>query len=261
MKYFLILFASIFSIACRETPKPAVATDSANPINQELQYPQALHNVLEAHGGLDSWRRQRTLSFTINDEDGAETQTIDLYSRKDKIEGPNYTLGYDGNEVWLHDPDDMYEGDPVFYHNLMFYFYAMPFVTADDGILYGAARDLQFDGKTYPGVSIRYETGVGSSPKDEYYLYFDPETHVMAWLGYTVTYFSDTASEDVHWLRYDDWKMVDGLLLPASITWYNYEGRKIKDPRNTVAFDEINLSEAPNPDVFYDAPAGASEIE
>ena len=61
-----------------------------------------------------------------------------------------------------------YEGNPKFYYNLMFYFYAMPFILADDGIKYTDAEPLVFEGKSYPGIKISYEAGVGESPEDEY---------------------------------------------------------------------------------------------
>ena len=53
----------------------------------------------------------------------------------------------------------------------MFYFYAMPFILADDGIIYEDVAALKFEGKSYPGIKISYESGVGESPEDEYILY------------------------------------------------------------------------------------------
>ena len=120
--------------------------------------------------------------------DGKETHTTNLYSRKDRIDASNFSMGFDGEQVWLLDENGNYKGDPVFYHNLIFYFYAMPFILADNGIVYGETEDLVFQGKRYPGIRISYEVGVGTSYKDEYFIHYDPETYQMTWLGYTVTY-------------------------------------------------------------------------
>jgi len=81
--------------------------------------------------------------------------------------------------------DSTSNGNPEFYYNVMFYFYAMPFVLADDGIIYGDIAPLEFEGTAYPGISISYKEGVGSSSKDEYFIYYNPETYQMAikWLG------------------------------------------------------------------------------
>ena len=73
-------------------------------------------------------------------------------------------------------------------------FLTMPFVLADDGINYQDVEPLVFEGKTYPGIQISYESGVGESSEDEYKVYYDPETNKMTWLGYTVTYFSKEKS-------------------------------------------------------------------
>ncbi len=257
MRNLLFFIALVFVVACKENPK-----ESPNPaeMSTEIQdpdpYPQSLQEVFEAHGGLNLWRKQRTLSFRMPHGEAFEVHTIDLYSRKDHIQGRGYSLGFDGEKVWINDTGSAFEGDPEFYHNLMFYFYAMPFVLADDGIEYGPADALEFDGKTYPGIGISYQTGVGSSPKDQYYLYYHPETHRMAWLGYTVTYFSDSPSQDIHWIRYNDWQEVSGLLLPANITWYDHEGRVMKEPRDTVTFEQAALSEKSKDAGFYQMPEG-----
>ena len=213
--------------------------------------------VLDAHGGLDRWKEQRTLRYTMPDEGGSETQTIDLYSRMDRTESDGFSMGFDGTNVWTLDPEKAYEGNPEFSHNLMFYFYAMPFVLADDGIQYGETEPLVFEGREYPGISISYSTGVGASPKDEYYLHYDTDTGRMAWLGYTVTYFSGEDSDNIRWIHYNDWEEVNGLLLPRSMTWHEYEGREIKGPKGTATFEDIELSEQPLPESFYDMPENA----
>ena len=216
--------------------------------------PEALTEILNAHGGLDQWNKQRTLSYKLPKGDITETHTIDLWNRWDRIEAGQYSMGYDGKGTWLQNPEAAYEGNPEFYHNLFFYFYAMPFVLADPGIVYSEAPDLEFDGKTYPGIRIAYENEVGTSPEDEYYLHYDPASGQMAWLGYTVTYGTGASSDDIHWIRYDDWDYLNDLLLPQSISWYNYEGRNIKDLRNTMEFKDIRISEEATDRGFFAKP-------
>ena len=64
----------------------------------------------------------------------------------------------------------------------------------------------------------------------------------MAWLGYTVTYFTKEKSKDWHFIRYTDWQMVNGLILPKTLSWYNAEGFKVLDKRNDLEFTEVKLS-------------------
>ena len=153
-----------------------------------ISYPSDLVKIFDAHGKLDKWKEMKSLSYEIVREGGNEKQLIDLISRNERIEANNFKTGYNGKEYWL-EADTSYKGNPKFYHNLMFYFYAMPFVIADDGINYSKAEDLKFRDTTYPGIRISYNDGVGESPEDEYFIHYNPETYQMEWLGYTVTFF------------------------------------------------------------------------
>ncbi len=263
MKKALILSMIMVIAACKTSTKKEESQIEI-PVEPEVvsaNYPELLEGVFEAHGGLETWKVKRTLVYDLPKKDITETHTIDLWSRKDKVETDSFSMGTDGSDVWLLDAEGNYQGDPVFYHNLMFYFYAMPFVLADDGIVYSAAEDLEYEGESYPGIRIAYETGVGTSPKDEYFIHVDSETGQMAWLGYTVTYRTGEISDIVKWIRYDDWQTVDGLTLPKSITWYNYDGPKILDARSKVSFENVGLSTVSKPDAFYDKPEGAIVAE
>ena len=229
--------------------------------NNTPHYPQPLQKVFAKHGGLELWQQQQALSYEIVKDKGNETHFINLKNRKDKIEAPHFDMGYDGKSVWVKEKDKKYEGNAIFYHNLMFYFYAMPFVLADDGINYAEAKPITFEGRTYPGVSISYNAGVGASPEDEYFIHYDPDTYQMAWLGYTVTYYSKEKSDKIKWIRYNDWTTIDGLVLPQSMTWYNLEEGQITTPRGTSNFAKIKLSTRPYEDTFFAKPADATVAE
>ena len=185
MKYLTIFIISLAVLSCKEESKQSkeVTTDpAAEQMAIDSQYPEALQKIFDAHGGLDQWRSFRNLTYEIPKDKYSELHTINLYSRKDRVDTPDYSMGFDGKDVWLKDPENKYEGDAVFYHNLMFYFYAMPFVLADDGIVYSYTEDLQFEGKNYPGIGIGYQANIGTTPKDEYYIHYDPDTFQMTWL-------------------------------------------------------------------------------
>ncbi len=67
----------------------------------------------------------------------------------------------------------------------------------------------------------------------------------MAWLGYTVTYFSKEVSEEVKWIKYNDWMDVNGFWLPSAITWYNYEDGRPTELRNRVEFVNVRIGKEP----------------
>ncbi|AWX43336.1 hypothetical protein HME9304_00324 [Flagellimonas maritima] len=263
MNKITILFLAIAIVACKPNPKKEDTKDRAEEVSVEAKkkFPEALEKVFMAHRGLEAWKNQQTLTYDLPKTDFTETHTIDLWSRKDRVDAENFSLGFDGKEVWLLDDENIYRGDAGFYHNLMFYFYAMPFVLADDGIIYSETENLIYGDKAYPGIRISYESGVGASSKDEYFIHYNPDNYQIEWLGYTVTYRSGEASDNIKWIRYDDWQTVEGLVLPKSITWYNLEDGKILDASNKLAFENVSLSVVSKPDSFYAKPEGAKFVE
>ena len=243
MKKIIILFiVAAISISCKNEPKK---------VEKKEDFPNELAKVFEKHGGIQSWREQQTLSFTKE----VEVHTIDLHSRKSVINAPTYSLGFDGKEVWLSQKDSTsFKGNKDFYHNLYFYFYAMPFVLADDGIVYEASKPLVFEGKSYPGIKISFKANTGSSPDDNYYLYYNPDTFQMEWLEYSVTFYSKKASEKVSTIRYNDWVDVDGFLLPKSLTWYKKDEKGVttEPSRPATEFTDVVLSkEKQDENSFY----------
>ncbi len=265
MKRLVPLVLLFLIMACKPAPKSETPVISANNAeNTKPEFPDELTAVFDAHGGLAQWRAMKTLNFEIPAgarEASGEIHTIDLTSRKDKIVMGDIEMGFDGKAVWALDLQNTYKGDPMFYHNLMFYFFAMPFVLGDNGIYYGPTDPLVFEGKSYPGLRIGYGEGVGTSPKDEYFIHYDTDTRQMAWLGYTVTYRSGERSDNVKWIRYNDWSMTNGLLLPKSITWHDYEGRNVKGAKSTTHFNNVAISDQAMPIDFYGMPINAKIVE
>lgn len=206
-KLAILLFVVVIAVSCK--------TDAKKEIKKEEKFPTNLGKVFDAHGGIDNWRAARTLSFNKGDE----AHTVDLWSRKTMINAPTYSLGFDGKDVWVSDTI-AFKGNPTFYYNLYFYFYAMPFVLADDGIVYEDAKPITFKGKEYPGIKVSYEANVGTSPDDNYIVYYDAETFQMEWLAYTVTFRSKKPSDRYNLLKYDAWESVDGFQMPKKILWY-----------------------------------------
>ncbi|MBM1106675.1 hypothetical protein JQC67_11045 [Aurantibacter crassamenti] len=263
MKRILSIVLLLLVFGCKENSekqKPAidkpVKVDATKDVNSATAN---ITKVFETHG-LKQWKNQRTLSFTIPKPNAAETHTIDLYTRKEKIETSDWATGSNGKDIWLLDPKGNYKGDPIFYHNLMFYFFSMPFVMADKGIHFSETEDLVFEGKSYPGVHVSFSDNVGISSKDEYYLHYDSDTFKMAWLGYTVTYRSGEKSNDVKWIHYNDWNEISKMKLPNSISWYTSDGRKINELSKTVKFENVQISEKVKSDDFYAIPENAKVV-
>jgi hypothetical protein len=248
----ILLIAFVFMYSCKEKSREIKGKAQEHPEISMRIYSENISKVFEAHGGLDRWTDMQTLEFTIPNDHGNEVAKVALKSRKTLIDMPNHTIGFDGNDVWLLKKDTIvYKGNPKFYYNLMFYFYAMPFVFADDGIHYKDADSLVFEGKTYPGIKISYENGVGESPDDEYILYYDKDTHKMACLSYTVTFFSKEKSKEFHFIKYGNWQTINGLLLPETLEWYNVENNLPTTKSDKVKFIDVAITKQKmNPEAF-----------
>jgi len=267
MKKLLTLSLILLLFSCKNDKKEEVTDATDTSATEEIQqkqpeYPQALSAIFKAHGGLDQWNKMNNICYEMDGSGGMETHTVSLKNRKTIIENKAWSIGYDGNDVWLFENEkSSYKGNARFYHNLMFYFYAMPFVLGDDGINYEDVGTTELKGKTYNGIKISYDAGVGDSSKDEYVLYFDPETHLMEWLGYTVTYMDDKKTDDWHYIKYDRWQDVNGLQLPEKMTFYNVKDGKPADEKKDYVFKKVTATETMIDDSVFKKPEGATVVE
>ncbi len=258
-KYLFLIVATYLCYSCNNKGEAIEANKEIVQVI-DIKYPDDLSKVFDNHGSLKQWKSMRSMSYDIVKEEGNESQMIDLQNRNERIKASNFESGYDGENYWVV-ADTSYKSNPKFYTNLIFYFYAMPFVLADEGIIYTKTTPLTFEGVDYPGYRISYNSGVGISPEDEYFIHYDANTNQMAWLGYTVTFFSGEKSDKISWIRYNDWKQINGLKLPNSLSWYNTEEGKITELRNTREFANVIISKEPFPSEKLGMPIGAKIVE
>lgn len=218
--------------------------------------PAAMRNSLEAHGGLATWQSFPALKFDFNRAGGTETQHIDLWTRRTHWVGDGFTLGFDGDSVWVSPSEDAFFGNPRFYNGLHFYFFQSPFVLADAGTVHEDLGEQMIDGKPYRAVKVTYESGVGESPQDSYIAHFDPDTGLMKVLLYTATFNSGEPSDRYSALEYRDYQEVDGLMVPSRYvgrTW-NAEERTLGEERYEMNFTSVDFLTEPWPDSMFSPP-------
>lgn len=263
IKYLAIIIA-LLALSCKEnaTETTTQETEITEAVTTSI-YPENITKVFDAHGGIDNWNKMKTLAFTLERPNGNEITTVDLKTRAELIDFPTHMQGYDGSSIWIKNKGDN-ENDgrrAKFYRGLMMYFYAMPFIVGDNGIIYEDVEPLEFEGKTYPGILISYEAGIGSSPNDQYIIYYDAETGQMEWLGYTVTFGRDGKSENFNFNRYNNWETINGIVLPKSIDRYTSEDNKPKELRGKIEFLDGKVTEQAPDQTMFAVPEAAKVIE
>lgn len=215
---------------------------------QDDSYPRLLHEIWDAHGGIIPWQRHQALTFTVQSgKQAAETHHVNLNDRKVLIESDSFRLGRDDNGVWVAPAADALDRNPVFYHNLVFYFYGIPFLMADPGVNHEDAGTRSLNGKSYRALKVTFDDDVGDAPDDEYILLADPESMQMEWLLYTVTYFVNEKVTNYNALRYSDWQKTGDLVMPGKLTGYVYENDSLGNMRYEMNFSDVTFSDQPLP--------------
>ncbi len=261
MKHFLILVLATLILNCKNNSSSSIKYSEENLDVTTSVYPESITKVFDAHGGFDVWKNIRSLTFGIEIPEGKEITTTDLKNRKSLIRTDKFKIGFNGEKVWIKQDSTYFRNNAKFYYNLMFYFYAMPFVLGDDGINYETTEPLEFEGFTYPGIKIAYESGIGESPDDEYILYYNPKTYKMEWLAYTVTFFTKEKAKEFHFIKYGKWQTIEGVVLPETITWYKYEDNRPTEKRNNLRFTDVKISKEKPEASQFEIPAGATIVE
>lgn len=220
----------------------------------------SLERMLEAHGGIEQWRRQRSFTYTLKgfplspQVAKPNTATVDLRNRHNRIEGTGFTVGFDGEKAWSIPGPEAIGLPPRFFTLGSFYFIGMPFVFADPGAIVEDMGMDQFRGNTYRVVQVRYEAGVGYSSADDFMVFIDPKTDRLALIHHSVT--ESTDIDRVTWV-FDDWQRVSGLYIPAKMTFYS--GWNPEDPGKGASFtvaDAVLSTQPPDP-AIYTPPSGA----
>lgn len=227
-----------------------------------------LEPTYEAHGGLPLWQKYRTVEFDHVWESPRrvlrDQQTFDLRSREGLIRGENYTIGAHNGQVWLKgDPAALGGMPPRFYLWTPFYFFAMPFVFADQGAVLQPLGERTVGGTVYDAIKVTFKPGTGDSPEDYYIAHLNKNSGQLAVVAYVVTYPSLRKGRPVealepHALVFDEWQTAAGLSVPRRARFFNWVNDDISgEPIGTMEFSNVHFSgEPPAPDRFQ-KPDGA----
>lgn len=249
--YVIVLL--FFLSSCGET-QPKTET----PAVEVKEFPEFFQKVLDAHGGLETWNKMNTLKFTATQRQPVTKYVVDLKSRKETISiDGKYTFGNDGKTVWITPARDSFPSkNPRFVKNLLFYFVAVPFVFADDGVNLKDLGMQKVDDRDYQVIKATFGDGVGDAPDDQYVMYIHPKTSRVHFITYSVTYFDKSKATKYNALMYQ-WQNVNGLLFPSKNVGYKWEDGSLGDRRYEAPFEDVSYSEEKMDEAMFEIPEGA----
>jgi hypothetical protein len=225
-----------------------------------------LDRCLDAHGGLTKWRSFGGAEYDLDWKTAAmerkDHQLFNLQNRSGLITGQGYTLGKNGNTVWVKPGLNALGGTPArFYIGTPLYFFGMPFVFADPGAKQTSLGKKNFQGQEYDAIKISFAKGTGDTPEDYYVAHIDPATAHLKMVYYIVTYPALRKNRPVSQLRphaivFDEWQTVDGLLVPKVARFYEWNGNDITGkPLGRLEFANVHFTKAlPNDSKFARPP-------
>ncbi|MDQ3120658.1 MAG: hypothetical protein M3Q89_14015 [Verrucomicrobiota bacterium] len=213
-----------------------------------------LDRAFEAHGGISKWKNFASVEFdqTWTSAKGVKKdhQLFDLRSRDGLITSEAYTLGASKGEVWIKPALDALAGTPPrFYMWTTFYFFGMPFVFADPGVVQESLGKKMFQGQEFDAVKVTFKKGTGDSSEDYYIAYVDPQSGQMKLVSYVVTYAAlrkDKPMDQLepHVLLFEEWQDANGLRMPKRASFYNWKNENIEgEPLGVMEFSNVNFSE------------------
>ena len=224
--------------------------------------PAQLEKAFDAHGGLAKWRSYGSVEFDLAWSMGGSVKKdhhlFDLRSRDGLITSDEYTLGAKGGEVWIKPSIDALGGTPPrFYIWTPFYFFVMPFVFADPGVVLEPIGRKTFQDREYDAVKITFKPGTGDSPDDYYVVYLDPASGQLRLVSYIVTYAPLRKGKPMdqlepHVLVFDEWQEAGGLRVLKRGTLYNWVNENIAgEPLGVMEFSKVKFAEkTPEPAKF-----------
>ena len=207
---------------------------------------------IEAHGGHAQWDGFALLTYELVRGESSEHHTIDLRTRRTVQKAENHAMGYDGEAVWVSPDADAFSGNPHFYNGLYFYFFAMPFVLGDPGVISEALGQRRIDGVSYDVVAFPMKPMSALHPMIPIWPHFDPATGQLRMLLYTVTFNDGQPNTNYNVIRYDEWLEVSGLTVPAEVTFHrwNKETQILGEKRGEATFTNVQFQPTMDASIF-----------
>lgn len=258
----LLLFLTACKTEKKETEKVAAPETIETAVllsEEETKGNALLDKSITAHGGMDAWKSFAGLEYNLSDNGKMVYQLTQLKDRRAYLKSKKYEVGFDGIVAWAKpDAQEVSGKSSAFYYNLDFYFIGVPFLLKDPGVHAFYDGQTVVNDKTYETLKITFGKGVGLTPEDVYYLYIDPNTHLLEILTYSISYF-DKESAPVNSAKvYSDYQNVQGLMMPHQMENFEWkDGQMGKSKNHLRLFSDIRFLSVIPDEGLFEVPDGA----
>lgn len=93
-----LILAALLLPACQPAEHKDTEKEAGTSV-PPADTPSYFKEVLQAHGGLEKWKKLGSLQYELTSNGNKETHLIDLKNRKDLVQADRYAIGYDGAQV------------------------------------------------------------------------------------------------------------------------------------------------------------------
>lgn len=246
----------------KETQKAAASEiiETTVVLSEEEEKGNALlDKTIAAHGGMEAWKSFAGLEYNLSDNGKMVYQLTQIKDRRAYLKSKKYEVGFDGKVAWAKpDAKEVSGKSAAFYYNLDFYFIGVPFLLKDPGVHAFYEGQTVVGDKAFETLKITFGEGVGFTPEDVYYLYIDPDTHLLEILTYSISYF-DKDSAPVNSAKvYSNYQNVQGLMMPHQMENFEWKDGQMGESKNHLRlFSDIRfLTEIQN-ETLFEVPDGA----
>jgi len=256
-----VLLAGVLAVGCAAPVGTEPTPDAAPAVavsGSRADVPAIVVEMIEAHGGYETWRNAPSVHFrdtwwSPGETSGSTTVVnVEQGARRAWLEVPDTgaRVGWDGERAWSVGWTS--PAPPRFMALLNYYFLNLPWLTLDPGVhleVTGTGTLLD-DPTEYVTVRMTFGEGVGDTPDDWYRLYIHPESKRLAGTAYVVTYDAllpeGVASTAEHVLVFRETTTVGGLVVPTAFSIHEPDGSDyaactVEDWDFTRPFDATKL--------------------
>lgn len=264
MRNLVVLIALVF-VSCsaqkenkqEESPQSSAVAEQVNPVIKSIQ---------EAHN-LDGFMEEKIISFDINlIFGGNERLDASIYSTTNSSNvlvenSENTRLLFDGNDIWIHPKDSLYDG-ARFDALTWSYFFMAPFKLNDPGTHHTEPKRLPYqENDSLMTTKLTFGENIGDAPDDWYVVYQNEESKVLEAMAYIVTFGGRDqakAAQNPHAISYSDYTKVKGIPFAQQWKFWNWsEEEGLEDQLGEATISNIQFSDDAS---IFDKKEGAVKV-